>query len=484
MLFGINGLKGQYQFAYNLVYTIARVIGIIIVLRIYQQDTNVSYKMSWIIFILLAPFFGTVCYLLFGNGRQIPKRKSRKIENYLSNKIPKNDEMYKLLESDPKGYKLAKAVHENTGFPIYTNTKTIFFPDASLKHEDLLRDLYEAKKFIFLEYFIVADGRVLEDVITALEVKGSEGVEIKFLYDDVGSKAVLKKSTIQRIASIPNTKIFAYEPLGFNINPAVNYRDHRKIAIIDGQIAYCGGDNLADEYTHLKNKYGFWRDNALRLEGEAVYSYTVLFASMWYMSSKETLDVTNYYAKTDIEAKSIVMPFGDGPTNNFNPAYELFINMINNADKSIYISTPYFIIDKCFTDAICRAARNGVDVKILVPHIPDKKAIFMMTRSHFGPILKAGGKIYEFLPGFNHAKNVIIDEKYAFVGTVNMDYRSLFLHFECGTLIMHDKSIDLIQKDFLEAVEDSKETNYQEWKERSPIMRLIELVLNVISPLL
>ncbi len=483
VFFGINGLKKEYYQIYNWVYVCFQILGIGIVFSLYNKKINNSYKLTWIIFILLAPFFGTMWYLLFGNGRRIPKRKNKKIDAYLENRVIKNSLLDELKEKDIIAYKHAKVINSSTKFPIFKNTKTFFFNDALNKHKEMLEDIKKANKYIFLEYFIVADGYLLNQLVNILEEKGNNGIEIKIIYDDIGSRSVLSKETIARLKKIPNLKMCSYEPLGININPAINYRDHRKMTIIDGKVAYCGGDNLADEYIHERVRFGFWRDNAIRLEGQAVNSFIVLFASMWYMSSKEMLDVNGYFITHEVIKDSFVMPFGDGPTNMNNPGYELFISMISNAKKSISISTPYFIIDQNFIEALVRACLSGVDVRILVPHIPDKKMVFMLTRAHYGEILKAGGKIYEYSLGFNHAKNVIIDEAYAFIGTINMDYRSLFLHFECGVLLIKDSQIKEMAIDYDNAIGESEEIIYEKWKNRSIFVKMFEFILSVLAPL-
>ncbi len=468
---------------YQLVYVIVNVIGYICVFRIYSKQMNSSYKMLWIIIILTLPFAGAMFYLLYGNSRGIPTRKSQKILNYLEHKIPSNNVLQEVKDIDSDIYKMAKYINTATGFPLYKNTEVSFFNETKHKHNELLNRLKKAKKFIFIEYFIVSDGNVLDDIIKILEEKGNEGIEIKFCYDDIGSNQVLKKDTIKRLSLIPNLQITSYEPLGININPGINFRDHRKLVIIDGEVCFVGGDNLADEYVNLIERFGYWRDNSVMLIGDAVGSFTVLFAQIWYMSTKETIDINRYVVKSSVINDSYVMPFGDGPVTQENVSYNLFRLMIGASKKTLYISTPYFIIDKDFISLIILAVKSGVDVKILLPHIPDKKGVFMMSRAHYGDILKAGGKIYEFSPGFNHAKNVIIDNM-AFIGTVNIDYRSLFLHFECGTIITHDKVVEQMKEDFLSAIEKSEEITLEKWEKRSLTSKVLTTFLNILSPLL
>ena len=318
-----------------------------------------------------------------------------------------------------------------------------------------------------------------------LEQKGKEGVKIRILYDDIGSRGRVNRKLIRKLLQIDNCIINNYQPLGLNLNFLVNYRDHRKIYIIDGKIAYCGGDNLADEYVHFKERFGYWRDNCGKFQGKIVKSFLNMFAEMWYTSTKQILDKEFFDVKDDIflDNKGYMIAFGDGPSNNANPAYDLFQSMICSATKYVYISTPYFIIDDVMISTIALKAKSGVDVCILTPKIPDKKSVFYMSRENYRDILKAGGRVYEYTPGFNHAKNIIVDDKKAFIGTINMDYRSLFLHYECGALILDDPEIIKMKQDFEKAILESEEVDYIKWKKRPWYQRLSAFILNLFAPL-
>lgn len=349
----------------------------------------------------------------------------------------------------------------------------------------MLERLKRARKYIFMEFFIISTGSLVDEIIPILEMKGKEGVEIKILYDDIGSRATFEKETMERFLAIPNLKLCVYEPLGFNINPAINYRDHRKIVVIDGKYAYCGGDNLADEYIHRKERFGFWRDNAMYYEGKAVSSFLVMFALMWYASSKEYIDVNMYFSHYEVyNPNNYVIPFADGPDRDTHVAYDTFQQLISTANNHLYISTPYFIIDDEMINSICQARRCGIDVKLLVPKIPDKKTVFMMTRAHYRDLLKAGVEIYEFTPGFNHAKNIMVDSKYAFCGTVNMDYRSLFLHFECGAVIINEEETKKMEEDFLDAISKSELITYKAWEKRNIFSKFFAFLLRIFAPML
>lgn len=470
---------------FNIVlYVIVEAIGFVLVMHIIHKPILTSYKLTWSILILILPLPFTLFYLLNSQSRRLPRHKQRKIKEEFKKYSVDNGVMEELAVLDAKAVRHVKVLHAGTGFPLYKNTRYTFLKDGRDKFDDLIEELKKASKFILIETFIMSDGYLLSQVLPILQKKGEEGVEIKIIYDDLGSRSTLKSKTVKQITKIPNCQITNYNPLGLNINPAFNYRDHRKIIIIDGRVAYCGGDNLADEYIHLKDRFGFWRDNCGKYEGDAVSGFIALFIEMWYMSTKTILKMENYYCASEISRNSsFVMPFGDGPSSKNNVSYDLFRSLITSADKTLYISTPYLVIDNGILESIVLAAKSGVDVRILMPGIPDKKTAYYLAKSHYRDILEAGGKIYEFTKGFNHAKNIIVDNKYAFIGTVNMDYRSMFLHYECGALVLLDQEIEHMQEDFLNACEDSKLVNYDEWKKRPWWQRFISYLLYLFAPL-
>lgn len=458
------------------------IISLIVVTYIYNSDHNISYKLTWTVVCMTFSLTGTLFYLLYGNGKSLPKKKANKINAYLSDKIESNNIVDELI-FDPIAYKHAKLLNYLTdGYPIYKNTSNTFFKDGKQMYLDMLDKLKNAKKFIFLEFFIISEGEVFNEVTKILEEKANNGIEIKIIYDDFGCN--LKKKTIKRLSNVINIEITAYNPLNA-YSPVINYRDHRKIVVIDGLYAYTGGMNLADEYVHKKIKYGHWRDNGLLVEGKACYSYTLLFAQNWYMSTKQMLLIEDYKPIYDEQySEGYIIPYADAPTNKKNASYELFLSLINNATKSIYISTPYFVIDTTFINAITNAIKSGIDVKILIPNIADKKIIFQTTLAHFKNIILSGGEVYRYTPGFNHAKNIIVDSKYAFIGTVNIDYRSLFLNYECGNFLINTTTIKEIENDFLQTVKQSKKIEIEEWKKRPLRNRFQAFISTLLGPLL
>lgn len=470
----------------TIVTVIVRVIGVLIVFNMLNNKNMCStYKIIWSSIVLFFSYSGPIAYLIFGNQRSMPKRKSRKVSEFLVKNIKNNDCIEELKEVDLQGYKYTKLLNSSLHLPCYKNVKTEFYSDIEKKFYRLLEDIGNAKEYIFIESFILSTGKMLDMLIDALEAKGKENIEIKVLYDDVGSIFPLRSQTLKRLKNIPNIEVETYEPLGIVLNPAINYRDHRKIAIIDGKIGYVGGDNFGDEYANWIKKYGVWRDNCLRIEGEAVNSLVYMFSETWYMSTKTMLDINKHIAEHEKYSNdSFIYPYCDGPVNNCNPAYDLYSSIAMNAEKYLYISTPYMAINEEFIDNILDACKSGVDVRIMVPGIPDKKLVYKLTQSFYGEILKAGGKIYEYSPGFNHAKNYISDDKYGVIGTINMDYRSLYLHFENAVLLINDENIIKMKENFLEDLNKCKEVTFEDWNKRSIFVKGLEFVLRMFAALM
>ena len=468
------------------IYLISWVLSIILIIRLYNSNDNISYKILWTVIILLFSGTGPLLYICFGNGNNLPKRKYKKISGYLQNEIDIKDTIEKIKNEDNLSYRLSLFLHRTTGLYPSKNQGEQFYSDGALLFNEMIKAIDKAKRYIFLEYFIVASGAMLDELILHLEMASSRGVEIKFIYDYVGCNVpkVLSKSDLERLEDIPNCSVASYNPPGITLNLGINYRDHRKILLIDGDCAFVGGINIADEYIHKKDRFGFWRDNGMKIMGEACYNYLILFAKNWYMSTNEKLEIEAYKSKevfADLEG--YIFPFGDGPHNKLNPAYDIHLKLIENAKECIYISTPYLIIDNVFLKAIANQAKAGVEVILLVPEIADKKLVYLMTENNFTEILNAGGKIYKFKGGFNHAKTMVIDDDYAIVGTVNIDYRSMFLHFECCNLLMKTESVKEIKKDFLQTLTNSLEVDLEVNKKRNPFKRLLSFFLSIFGPL-
>ena len=469
-----------YKTITGIILLISEIIGLCYVIYIIHKPISTNYKLTWSILIMMAPIVFCMLYTLNSTSRVIPKRKRKKLDKMLNKIYLQEDNISYSI--DDEADKLTNILLKDTYAPIYQNTNTKFFNNIKYKHLDMLDKIKKASKYVMLEYFIFNKGICFNTLVEAIEIASKNGCKIYIIYDDVGSKGFIYKSTFKKLKEINNVKITRYQPLGLNFNMLINYRDHRKICIIDGIYAYCGGDNIADEYIHEKERFGYWRDNCIRYHGDAVKTFIYMFFETWYLSTKEIISNEILIDDIEVENDGYIVPFGDGPNLNTNPAYDLFMLMFSTAKRTIYISTPYLIIDDALINLLCIKAKSGIDVRILTPGIPDKKPIHSITRSNYLLLLKSGVKIYEFSNGFNHAKNIIVDDKFAFVGTINLDYRSLFLHYECGSLLIYNSEIKEISKDFLLTLEESSEIKYEVWKKRKFFNKIISVILKLLSP--
>lgn len=343
--------------------------------------------------------------------------------------------------------------------------------------------LRNAQKFIFLEYFIVNEGFMLTSIITVLKEKAKAGVEIKMIFDDFGALKLPDK--FKKEMKDAGIELHFFNPIRPLLAIYMNNRDHRKIAVIDGLTAFIGGINIADEYINRKVRFGHWKDTAIKVEGNAVFSLTVMFLHFFRHLSKKPINFMDYYVENPIyENEGYIQMFSDSPTDEEQVAESAHLSLINVAEHYLYIMTPYLVIGHEMIEALTLAAKSGVDVRILVPHIPDKWYVLSVTRSNYECLTKAGVRIYEYTPGFVHGKVMLADDVMAIVGTSNLDFRSYYMHFECGALITYSPSLQAMKKDFLDTLVESQEVLYEDTKKVNPIIRLGRMLLNVFSSVL
>ena len=458
------------------------------VLYIIYKNINSAYKIVWIVFIMLFPVAGLLFYILFGNPK-MPKKSYSKVSNIIESTnrfLPKNETIYRNLKSENSdAYKQAEYLYNTSLFPMYKNSKVEYLNDGEKYFLRLLKDLQNAKKYIFLEYFIISKSELWDEIFEILDKKSKEGVRIFIMTDEIGSLGRIPKGFKNAFANskIETTVFNSLKPI---LSSKINYRNHRKIAVIDGDIAYTGGINIGDEYTNEVQKYGHWKDVGIRITGEAVNSFVVMFIRMWNFSSKnKNLQIGRFIQKEHSkDGKGFVIPYADGPSNTLNPARNIYLQMISNAKKSVWIMTPYLILDDEIVTALVNSSLSGVDVKIITPHIPDKKLVFACTRSFYKELLEAGVHIYEYKMGFVHAKTCLIDGVISTVGTINFDFRSLYLNYECGAW-MYKTGVELsLKRDFTNVIQDSIEIKLNSWKRCSFLRKIYESILRVISPLL
>lgn len=474
----LQGLLG-YAPIFNF---IARCISFLAVLYIISKDEETGYKMCWVMLILLMPLFGGVMYVIFGN-KMPSKRLKKRFEKQDESVIKETD--FDVLDSvDDSVIKSQIKYLLNAGYCAFNKNATKYYNSGESNFDDLLIDLKSAKKFIFMEYFIVQEGYMFDSILEILIDKVKEGVEVRFLYDDVGCLMTLPNGFDKKMQS------YGIDCIGFNklvpfLALVMNNRDHRKITIIDGLIGYTGGINIADEYINKIERFGHWKDTGIRVSGSSVSSLTKMFLSTWN-ASKNSIENYDKYILNEISISKecgLVVPYGDSPLDHKYIGQDVYLNMINQSRNYIYICTPYLIINETIQTALILASRRGVDVKICTPGIPDKKIVFKVTRSYYGSLIKAGVKIYEYTPGFLHAKNFVCDDLVATVGTVNMDYRSLFLHFECGLYLYNTPTVLEIRNDFLDTISKSCKITIND-VENGKFRGLLEATLRVIAPLL
>ncbi|MBR5280754.1 MAG: cardiolipin synthase [Clostridia bacterium] len=478
-------------------YILFQLISAITVIHVISTNQNPSYKIAWISMILAIPILGVVFYNIWGGARN-PRRIKRRVPILKKLPIPDHPESQSTFEKLAQEYPFQAQTARflsNSGFPLYRNTQTEYYDLGDTFFPALLESIKKAEHFIFLEFFIISKGKMWDELYDALCQRAAAGVEVRVLYDDLGSMTTLDKSFPKKHER-ENLKIAVFNPVKPVLSHFhINYRNHQKICVIDGKVAYTGGVNIADEYINLVDAFGHWKDSGVKLEGPAVQSMTVMFLQMWnygqYTQKKDQLDKLSPYfphfevADTAQTAPGFVQPLCDGPLDPDNrPMEYLYMHMINHARKYIYITTPYLVLDNEMATALCMAAISGVDVRIMTPGIPDKKYVYALTRSYYGRLLQAGVQIFEYTPGFIHAKNVVSDDEAALVGTVNMDFRSFYMHYEnavwtCGTPI-----IRTLHDDFIQTQSQCREITYETWKNRPVWYKILQGILNIFAPML
>ena len=463
------------------------VISIIIALSIINSDENPAYKMAWLIPLLAFPLFTSVFYILAKN--QFSTRKVRfEYEKKCANTrayLPTNKQLMEKIKNEDKNlYKLAEYVDKCGGYPICENTDITYFPLGDDKFEAMKAELKKAKDFIFIEYFIIDDGEMWTEISDILLEKLAQGVEVRLLYDGMGSQFIIPTKIKKKLLSA-GAKIHVFNPFRPMLSTIQNNRDHRKILVIDGNIAFTGGVNIADEYINRIERFGHWKDNAVMLKGEGVWNFTMMFLQMWEVVSKETDEYGLYKPSPAKIDNGYVIPFSDSPLDKENVGELVYMNIVNNAKDYLYITTPYFVPDNEMLTALYFAAKSGVDVRIITPGIPDKWYVYTITQSYYEDLISHGIKVYEYTPGFIHAKTFLSDDKTAVVGTINLDYRSLYLHFECAAYMHETSCIKDIKADFDDLFQNKcRQITADDCKKRSLFSRICSGILKAIAPLL
>jgi len=461
-------------------------LGLIMMLVVINSKMIVEGKLIWVILFLMFPLFGLVIYNMFV-WNKAPKRHRKyydQVKEQVSN-INKKDavENFELKEKLGKYYGQFEYIYKTSNLKTYDNSQVKYLNTGELFFKELLQELEQAKSYIFMEYFIIERGQMWNQILDVLKRKANEGVDVRVMYDDFGTIHKLPNNFPKRLKKlgIKCVKFNSFLPI---MSAMHNNRDHRKITIVDGKVGFVSGLNIADEYINVQQRFGYWKDSGIKVNGEAVKSLVMMFLQLYNVQTQKVEDYKEYLKDIKpVKSEGFVCPYGDGPRyfDNENIAENVYLNMINQAEKYIWITTPYLIVDSKLTNALRAAAQRGVDVRIVTPHIPDKKIIFAITRSSYKQLQEAGVKIFEYQSGFIHSKQFLCDDEIAIVGTINLDYRSLLHHYECGVMMYKVDCLSDIKRDFNQIFAISK--NMKDYK-LNAFMRLCCAVLKAFTPML
>ncbi|MCK9547289.1 MAG: cardiolipin synthase [Sphaerochaeta sp.] len=465
-------------------------LSIIMTLVVVVRDLNPAYKIGWMLLFMFLPLYGGIFYVLFGN-RRLNRRLRARLEqlNVVYQKGVEGGSYSDLLPMralDSYSSTLARQAQyivNITGYPVWSNTEVEYFPSGEAWLIDLLEEMGKAKSFIFLEFFIVAEGEVWDSILAVLLDRLRRGVRICLMFDDVGSLFTVESHFDTRLRAL-GIEVVAFNPLRAHLNSRLNSRDHRKVVVIDGNIGYTGGVNIADEYANRLLRFGHWKDTAVKLKGDAVWSLSQMFLQLWAFSTGKSENFAAHRPTITARTDGFVQPFSDNPLDDDNVAENAYIQIISTAKRYVWITTPYLILDNEMITALRIAAQSGVDVRIITPHIPDKKYVFSVTRSYYRVLLNAGVKIYEYTPGFLHAKMFVSDDRVAIIGTINMDYRSFYLHFENGVVFYGSSVIRKVSDDIKDTLAVCQQINTEFLRRRKWYSRLTGLILRMAAPLL
>lgn len=467
-------------------FALSTLLGVVTTIFILNKRGNPDHKVGWIIFILIFPIFGISVYLLWGGGRVLPhlKKKMRVCESHYIPYLKSDKKVLEHMEYfDISHSRQADYLSNESGFPLYDNSSAEYLPSGERFFDRLLEELENAQKYIYMEFFIIAEGYMWDSIFKILTKKASEGVEIKIIFDDFGSIKRQNKNFLTRLKSA-GIEISVFNPIYPLFNNFLNNRNHRKIVVIDGVLAFTGGVNIGDEYINREKRFGHWMDSGVIIKGNAVKSFLCMFLTMWEFITGKRIDFNSHICDSQVIDDGFALPYSDGPLNDLNPAEGIYMQILNSAQKYVYIMTPYLVIDNMMTASLCLAAKSGIEVCIITPHIPDKSYVHNVTRYNYLELLKAGVKIYEYTPGFIHSKVFLSDDCISTVGSVNMDYRSFVFHFECGVWLCNKDTALNIKQHFREVLAVSKQINLEDWKKRPLFDRIKQGLLHIFGPLM
>lgn len=478
-----------FRDTYAQVQTFFTALSVITVLYIINQDGSSAFKIAWILPIVFLPLFGIPLYILFGKKR-IPERKLERVSGmylrYKAAMAPLLSESGDEPAMDEDARLQSAYLEKCASSPRFTQTETTYYPLGDVMFPAMLEELEKAEKYIFMEFFIIEPGIMWDSILDVLRRKAAQGLDVRLIYDDMACIMRLPRDYAERMESvgIRCCTFHRFQPVPTG---TLNNRDHRKICVVDGVTAFTGGVNLADEYINKRERFGHWLDCGIKVRGRAAYSFTQMFLSMWDYIRHEEDDPVAFRPTAEalegIGDDGVVQPYCDSPADDEPVGETVYINMLSRAKKYVYICTPYLVVDNEIMNALTSAAKCGVDVRMICPHIPDKWYVHLVTRSYYAPLMKAGVRIYEYTPGFIHSKTFVCDDDYGICGTINLDYRSLFLHHECAVWMYKSGAIADMKASFLETLEKCEEITRESYR-RPWYVRLGQSLLRVLAPLM
>ena len=484
VLYGAIVLLGQRV---SFFYAFCRLVALVLVLQIIYRRNNPSYKIAWIIPIMAMPLFGGLLYLVFGKTRLSHREieKMRSIARDFGTAMAGVEDVLPAIEQqDPDGAMMSRYIRRAAGAPAFGGTETTSLPLGEVFFEHLMAELRRAEKFIFMEFYIIRPGKMWDEVHALLRQKAAEGVEVRLLYDDWGCMFKLPEGTDKQLEK-EGIRTCVFNPFRAELSIRFNNRDHRKIVVVDGEVAFTGGINISDEYINAAERCGHWLDCGILLRGEAVWGFTAMFLSMWDLVRGETT-VFDHYRPTLVlpEAEGgWVQPFTDTPLDEEPVGATVYKNIIQRAQKYVYINSPYLIIDDEMISALTTAAKCGVDVRLVTPAVCDSRLVQEMSRSYYEELVNAGVKVYEYTPGMVHAKTFVSDDRWAVVGSINLDYRSLYLHHECAVWMSGTQSVMDMKAAFEEELTHCQPFTAEMCREQSRYRHVLWAVLRALAPL-
>ena len=476
----------------NLMFVISILLSAVAIIYIFNEPINSSFKLAWIVPVLVIPVFGVLLYIFVQVQFQtkLLARRLRMTGGWAKPYLSQDEEVQREIEKESvRSSRLVDYMNNCAGYPAYKNTYAEYFPIGEDKFRVLMEELKKAEHFIFMEYFIVERGFMWDSILSVLEEKVKEGVEVRVMYDGMCCLMLLPYHYPEQLKK-KGIRCKMFSPIKPVLSTHQNNRDHRKIVVIDGHTAFTGGVNLADEYINRKERFGHWKDTAIMLKGDGVKSFTMMFLQMWAVDEWKQEDFGKYLPPQDFtfpkgkEPSGFVIPYGDSPMDNEQVGEQVYMDMLNQAKSYVHIMTPYLILDDEMKNALSYAAKRGIDVTIIMPHIPDKKYAYLLARTYYSELIKAGVKIYEYTPGFVHAKVFVSDDEKAVVGTINLDFRSLYLHFECAAYLYRNKAVADVERDFEETLKKCQLVTMEDCRRYSWIGRKSGRLLRLIAPLM